>query len=250
MSPKKDISVPTGADGLPTLELRDIEGESEGALQARGAAYAREYAKIEHKPTILLQNIATVVVALRKKHGDYAGQSHEYRQVVAEMYRQANIPPDSSGRIQSAVRYHIGNALRRYLTTRELKRLELLDSSPLERLQDRRATDSVILAATKASAALESSQPRKAPKATSKPAKGKATENTLVEETVGQPVKATADVIRLINVAENIASQVSTDVIDDHMTDGQRVKLEEHLAALQKHVTRLRRHAKKRTSDA
>jgi hypothetical protein len=44
--------------------------------------------------------------------------------------------------------------------------------------------------------------------------------------------------------------QIDTSVVDTHMTDGQRAKLDEELAALQKAVTRLRRHTKKPSSGA
>src|SRR5689334_12454703 len=92
MPPKVDLS------SLPTLQFADVEHEGEAALIARGAAYVREYAAIEDKPTILLLNIATVLVALRSQHKtadgrtDWRGQSHEYRQAATEVYRLSGVP--------------------------------------------------------------------------------------------------------------------------------------------------------------
>jgi hypothetical protein len=63
-------------------------------------------------------------------------------------------------------------------------------------------------------------------------------------------VRATADHLRLAHVAGNIVGQIDTSVVDTHMTDGQRAKLDEELAALQKAITRLRRHTKKPSSGA
>ncbi|MEU1037684.1 hypothetical protein [Streptomyces sp. NPDC005907] len=228
--------------GLQTLELDAIEKESPATLIARGAAYVREYVAIEDKPTILAMNIATVLLALRKKHGDWLGRSYEYRQDVNEVYRQANIPPDRLTRTQATVRYHVGNLLRRHLTPRELQKLELIDASPLERQQDRHSASRAIVRAVKATAEVTASTP--APKA--KTAKG-AKEETVPEQGggVGTGVKATADHLRLAKVVGNVLEQLSPNVIKEHMTDGQRAKLDEELADLQKKITELRRLTKK-----
>jgi hypothetical protein len=234
---------------LPALDLDEIENEPEGALIARGAAYAREYAAIEDKPTILAMNIATVLLAIRKQHDDWLGRSHEYRLVAAEVYAQANIPDDARKRLQGAVRYHVGNMLRRYLTPRELKSLELLDTSPLERQQDNRATNSVLLSAMRVSAEVEASTPKRAPA----PAKGKATSKETVPEQgggAGLVVKATADHLRLAHAASNILGQLNASVIDEHMTDGQRAKLDEELAEVERVTRRLRRMLKRAGSEA
>ncbi|MFD9442145.1 hypothetical protein [Streptomyces sp. NPDC060001] len=254
MSPKEVArrtpgdALPADVDGHQTLELEAIQDEPVSALIARGAAYAREYADIEKKPTILAMNLATVLLALRRKHDDWLGRTHEYRQDAAEAYRQANIADrDTLTRLQATVRYHVGNALRRQLTPRELKNLELLDTSPLERIQDRRATDSAILRATKVSVEVAASTPRK----TSKNAKG-TTEEVVPAQAggAGHGVKATADHLRLAHVAGNIVGQLDTDVIREHMTDGQRAKLDEELAALQQTVAKLRRLTRKSSSEA
>lgn len=236
----------TDVDAAQVLDLDTIEHEEAPALIARGAAYVREYAAVEKKPTILAMNIATVLLALRRRHGDMEGKSHDYRMEANEVYNLANIPDDQRSRLQANVRYHIGNMLRRVLTTRELRSIGLLDTSPLERLQDRRATDSAILKATKVSAEVAASTPK-----TPKPTKGKAKEVVPQQGGgAGTGVKATADHLRLVTVARNLVGQLSADVIDESMTDGQRAKLDEELAAIAKTITELRKHTRKRRSGA
>jgi hypothetical protein len=231
----------------PALQLEEIENETEAALIARGSAYAREYAAIEDKPTIMAMNIATVLIAIRKQHDDWLGRSHDYRQRAAEVYTQANIPDETRRRLQGAVRYHIGNMLRRYLTPRELKSLELLDTSPLERQQDNRATNSVLLSAVRASVEVDASTPKRAVE----PAKGKPAPKEKVPEQgggAGTAVKATADHLRLTQTAINIIGQLDDDVINEHMTDGQRTKLDDQLAEIERAARRLRRMLKKVSS--
>lgn len=241
-------AVPVDVGSMPALSLDDIAGEDEAQLLVRGAAYAEEYARIEHKPEILLKNIATVVLAIRRKHDDWLGTSHDYRQQVAEMYRRANIPPDSKSRIQAAVRYHIGNAIREQLTPKELKALELREESPLKRLQLTRATNSAILAASKAGVDADASTPKK--KAGAKAGQAEHAQETVPEQGGGNAVKATADHLRLAKVGASVFQQLDVSVIDEHMTDGQRAKLDEQLAELQAIVAKLRRHTRKRKSGA
>ncbi|MFE0326318.1 hypothetical protein ACFW08_05815 [Streptomyces sp. NPDC058960] len=254
MSPKEvarragDDVMHVDVSSLPTLQLEDIEGEEESALIARGAAYAREYAAIENKPTILAMNLATVLLAIRKQHDDWLGRTHEYRQLASEVYRQANIQDKAQlTRLQATVRYHVGNLLRRQLTPRELKRLELLDTSPLERQQDQRATNRALLAATKASVDVAASSPRKAAKKAA--ADEQATLVPSQERGPGLVVKATADHLRLASVAVNLVGQLDVDVIDGDMTTGQRAKLDEELAVLERSVRKLRRHLKTARSE-
>ncbi|MEU3729991.1 hypothetical protein AB0E81_11360 [Streptomyces sp. NPDC033538] len=238
------------AASVQALDLEAIENEPTPALIARGAAYAREYALIEHKPALLAQNIATVLLALRKQHDDWLGRSYPYRQDVAEVYRTANVSDkEQLTRLQANVRYHVGNMLRRHLTPRELKALELHDASPLERQQDRRATDATILRATKVSAEVKASTP-KTTQTTKKPSKGGQTEIVPTQASApGTSVKATADHLRLANVAASIVGQLDVDVIDGHMTDGQRAKLDDELAEMERTVRRLRRHLKNSRSE-
>lgn len=228
-------------DSLPSIQLDDLAGESEAQLIARGAAYAREYVRIADEPTILLKNLAAVVVALRREMGDWRGETQVYRDRVSELYRMSNIPTDSRSRVQAAVRWHVGNLLRRTLTTRELEKNSLLSTSPLERLQDNRKTNAALVRAVRVSADVEKSTPR-----TAKSSKGKGAEQT--EEPSGSPVKATADHIRLAGVASSIVSQLDSVVITKHMTAGQRARLDAELEALQKTITALRKLTRKPAS--
>ncbi|WP_405620259.1 hypothetical protein [Streptomyces sp. NBC_00076] len=222
------------------LELDDIRDDPEEALIARGAAYAKEWARIEQHPTIMLRNIAAVVVELRRQHDDWLGRDGEYRKKVADMYRRAGVDED---RIKASVRYHINNLLRRTLTARELKRLGLLPESALERQQDTRATNQAIINATKLTAAIEAGPVRKVAAKKTR-AKGDVKAEVVEKRSPGTRVKATADQLRLAEVAGGIVGQLRPEVIDVDMTDGQRAKLDEHLAAMEKTIRELRKHLK------
>lgn len=234
--------VPVSVDDLPTLQLDDIAQESEAALVARGKAYVREYVRIQGAATTLLKNVAVVLVALRIKHGDMRGLTQAYRNDAAEVYRLTEQGGDVGADMRASVRYHVGNLLRRHMTTRELEQVGLQTTSPLERFQDRRAADAAIVKAVKISTDVTASTPR--------PAKKAAAGEERVPEQAGQPVKATADHLRLAQVAVNILVQLNADVINQHMTAGQRAKLDEQLAAAQKTITALRRHTRKPSSKA
>ncbi|MBT2412650.1 hypothetical protein J7I94_19140 [Streptomyces sp. ISL-12] len=234
------------------MELDDIRDESEDMLVTRGAAYAREWARIEQHPTLLLRNIATVIIALRKLYDDPTGTTWEYRQKVAELYRQAGIPSDSEGRIQANVRYHIGNALRRYYTPRELQRAGLLPESPLERGQDTRATAAAIVKATTVSRQAAQSSPAEEPapeqtkkKTGRKPAKGEVKKETVEKRAPGVRQKASADHLRLAEVAAGLVAQMSVEVIDRDMVDGQRARLDEQLARMEECIRSLRDHIRR-----
>lgn len=126
MMPGKDVSRRSGGDApdridvgaLPELQLDDIVRETETQLQARGAAYAREYAHIESKQGVLADSLALVCLALRVQSGDMKGTSYVYKQTVAELYRQSGVKGDQLERLQANVRYHLGNRLRRHMTPR------------------------------------------------------------------------------------------------------------------------------------
>jgi hypothetical protein len=232
---------------VEAIELEAIEHEPVGTLVARGAAYAREYAAIEHKPELLAKNLAVVLLALRKQHDDWLGRYKPYRQDAGEVYRLANLSDkEQLERLQSTVRYHLGNMLRRYLTPRELRALGLHDSSPLERQQDTRATNAALVKALKVSTQVAESTPKTPTPKKSPPAEEPA---PALPTGAGLAVRATADHLRLAHAAANIVAQFSTDVIDEHMTDGQRAKLDEELAAMEKRIRSLRRHLKTRRSE-
>ncbi|MFF4478691.1 hypothetical protein ACFY1A_16975 [Streptomyces sp. NPDC001520] len=221
-------------DTLPTLDVDDLSGETEAALIARGAAYAAEYIRIEHKSTVLLKNLATVIVALRVRHDDMRGASGAYRKDVGQIYRQ--ISTDNQERLQTAVRWHVGNILRRTLTPRELEQLDLKPTSPLERQQDTRAINAAIVVAGRASV-----------EATSSKAGRKKKDSP--DELPAPTVKETADHLRMAHAASSIVAQLDPDVVKHTMTDGQRVKLDEQLEAMQQVIAKLRRITRKARSE-
>lgn len=245
-----DAMIHVDVSQLTTLELKDIEHESEPALVARGAAYAREYARIEDKPAILAANIATVVLALRKSHDDWRGLTKPYRDRVSALYELSGVTGDQLSRLKANVRYHVGNQARRYLTPRELRALELDDASPLEKQRDRRATNSAILRATSTSVEAASSAPVKTSKRAKDAAKSDEEERVPDQRSPGLVVKATADQLRLATVARGLVSQLDAVVIASDMADGQRAKLDDELAAIESAARRLRRALKRSSSEA
>lgn len=142
-------AVPVGAD-VPSLSITDVEGEGERALVARGTAYVRAYAAVEQQPTILLKNLAVVLVTLRRcfvdseGRPDMRGKTGEYREAAGEIYRASGLDADRQSGIQQAVRWHIGNLLRDEMSYDELLAYDLKTSSPLERLQDSREASAAI----------------------------------------------------------------------------------------------------------
>ncbi|MFB7919240.1 hypothetical protein [Streptomyces sp. NPDC056061] len=244
MSSRREVDVrPTDGDpvplsvspeSMPALELKDLAHEDEPLLIARGAAYAREYVRIQGNQTTLLKNLAVVIVSLRVRRGELRGTSHEYRQIVAGMYRQAGIGPAGSDSLQTAVRWHVGNLLRRVATPRELERADLKPTSPLERQQDSRAVTAKL-----AKAARVTRDVNAAPK-------GKRKANTA---DAGQAVKATADHLRLAQVAGEMLTQLDRHVITKDMTDGQRQALDKQLAAMERKLATLRKLTAPPTKD-
>ncbi|MFD9205957.1 hypothetical protein ACFVZM_06715 [Streptomyces sioyaensis] len=228
---------------LPELRYEDIKSEGETQLVARGSAYAREYVTKQQEAKTLVKNLAMVLWALRMEHDDPLGRSGPYRQAAAELYASANLDAEAEERLQTAVRWHIGNIRTRYMTPRELEAAGLKLTSPLERQRDTREANAALLTGLRAAAALESAQTAtvKVPKK-----KGKAPAEPV--EPPLPPTTVVANHLRLSNAALSIVRQMDPDVVSEGLTDGQRAKLDDDLAALQKEVAALRRKARKRTS--
>ncbi|MEW1551373.1 hypothetical protein [Streptomyces tsukubensis] len=226
---------------LPTLRIDALVQQSQQELIARAVANAEEHERIQGTATQLLQNTAAVLVALRIQMDDLRGKSYEYRQLVGDIYRTAGVEPGSSTR--DAVRYHVGNLLRKALTPRQLESAGLLPASPLERNQDARAATGVLVQA------LRTAEAAKQPPARPTTSKGRKTASQPSPE-AGQAVKATADTLRLATAAASVVGQISPDVIKEHMTDGQREELDRRLAAMIDTLTELRSHTKKTRSAA
>jgi hypothetical protein len=248
---RKAAATASAAQGL-TLSPQDIETESEQQLLSRGAAYVREYDRVKDAETTLLRNIAVVIVELRRRCDDWAGRTYKYRQLAGELYAQSGVELGRQSAVQAAVRYHIGNHLRLVLPPTELEALSLKPESPAERNKVGRQSRAAIvtMARHELTAAKVTEQVTKPKSAKSKPA-AKAAKGAKPAPTAppGPAPAAVADHIRLGQGARNILEQLSTDVIDG-MTDGQRARLDDELAAVQDRVAELRQHTRKRSSDA
>lgn len=71
---------------------------------------------------------------------DWAGRTPEYRMKAEEVYRKAGVPSDSEDKLQSALRYHIGNVLREQAPPEHLDQLGLAKKGPRGRTQELRET--------------------------------------------------------------------------------------------------------------
>lgn len=111
-------------------------------LVREAARIVREYQK--HPRTPLLKELAPVIVELRShftlKDGrpDWSGRSPEYRQCMSDIFAKARVPADDLDRLQSALRYHVGNILRDRATKDELLSVGLTTVKPKERIQNTR----------------------------------------------------------------------------------------------------------------
>ncbi|MEV7250225.1 hypothetical protein [Streptomyces cyaneofuscatus] len=233
-------AVDVSLDDLPTLQLEDIAEESEGQLVARGQAYAKEYAVVRGKAATLLKNLAITQVALRVKYDDMRGQTGPYRAVVGDMYAGLGLPEDEVDKMQAAVRYHVGNIIRRHMTPRELEAAGLRKDTPIERQRDERAARALAVQAHRATTAVEESTPPLRSRKTS------ADEES--EQPAGHVVKATADHLRLADVTLNMLGKFDRTVIKTHMTDGQRAKLDKELRDMERKIASLRKLTQKPSS--
>lgn len=221
---------PVGGDSTPSISSEDVAREALGALKARGAAYIKAYVRVEEQPTILLKNLARVLIELRRRcinaggNSDMRGQSKEYRDLVKEIYLAAGVGKEKAETTQQAVRWHIGNFLRDEMTAEELSDYGLKESSPIERSQDGREQRAAIVAASRA------------------------TDLAVVSSSAPVSVKATADQITIGKAVHRQLEGIRVDVINDAMTDGQREALDAQLAAAQQLIAKLRRHTRKRAS--
>jgi hypothetical protein len=151
--------------------------------------------------------------------------------------------PETAERIQRAVRYHIGNHLRDVVTAEVLADYNLKPSKPLDRNRAARETRSALVATARAELEM-------APPTAGKSRAASAESAAPAESRASADVRATADHLRLTKGARTILGQLNPEVIDDHMTDGQRAKLDDELAAIQEIVSKLRRKTRKRRSAA
>lgn len=86
-----------------------------------------------------LRNAADILVELRSRvttedgTPDWSGRNWENRQVVSEICRDAGLGTDGQSSMKSAIRYHVGNALRDRLDAEALTGAGLIQDSPRER---------------------------------------------------------------------------------------------------------------------
>lgn len=253
----KQPPVTDSVDLLPTISTDVVQRESVDELVARAVALVREHARIEHQPTILLKNLAVVLVELRTRcttsdgEMDLLGRSQDYRDKAATVYQRAGIPRDSEDRVQSSVRYHIGNYIRERFDAETLERYGLSLRGPRARKELDRQSQAAVLAA--ASAMRDLSPPAgstaSSPAPAAKKSRSAAQSATAEAEDVGAQIKMTADHIRYGKAVASIVAQMSTDVIARDLTPGQAAKLDDLLAEAQETIAKLRRHTRKRRSE-
>lgn len=116
----------TGADpdrtsgGAHDLEVARTHTDA-AALVDKGARIVRDYSALHNRETVVLKQLADVIVRLRACYlnadgrPDLRGTSQEYRDAVQALYRKADVPPDAKSNMQAAVRYHIAQRLREYM---------------------------------------------------------------------------------------------------------------------------------------
>lgn len=214
-------------DLTPVIDLDVLHSETPDALIQRGAAYVRAYAQMEHAGTMLLKNLAEVLVELRTRNEhdggpDMRGRSGPYREAAGEIYRSANVGDDVRERTQQAVRWHIGNILRVRLDPAELESFNLKPTSPLERGREAREDRAALASSVRLA---ETSAPI-----------GEATP------------RATADHLRLAQGALDVLGRLNADVIKTVMTPGQRTELASRLKEIEELAHELRMTANGRRS--
>jgi hypothetical protein len=93
-----------------------------------------------------LRATADLLVDLRGLHvdqegaPDWRGKTFAYRDLVRGIYAAAGLPPESGDTVKTALRYHVGNALRDRLTPEQLDEVGLSALDPRDRQASRRAS--------------------------------------------------------------------------------------------------------------
>jgi hypothetical protein len=109
-------------------------------LHGQGVKTLKELLAVEQKLTPIYRQFAEVIVGIRKEFDDWTGRSQAYRDAVAAMYAEADVPADSQANHQAAIRYHVGNLLREKLPKRKLQELGLDTASPAARKAETKRT--------------------------------------------------------------------------------------------------------------
>lgn len=118
----------------------DLELLSEEELRKAAAKYLRAALRLEPRfRSPEFRRVADILVELRARsidadgNPDWAGNSFAYRQVVADIYSAAGLPPNGQTSIKASIRYHVGNALRERVNAEELKDAGLMTETPRQR---------------------------------------------------------------------------------------------------------------------
>lgn len=115
-------------------------------LVEQGQKALQDIVALETAPAGQYQALADTLIELRTRFTspgrdfpDWRGRSQQYRDVAAQVYANADIPPDAEGSIQSRIRYVINNRLRERAPAKQLDELGYKKRSAAERQSDRRA---------------------------------------------------------------------------------------------------------------
>lgn len=87
----------------------------------RGARDLRALRTLHGKQESVTRRLAQTVVRLRVLYSDadgypdLRGRSHAYREAIARMYADAEVPPDSKSSTQSLIRYHVQQEIREWI---------------------------------------------------------------------------------------------------------------------------------------
>jgi hypothetical protein len=122
------------------------------ALQNAAVDALRRYpTAVGSDATDALRAVATMFVTAREHfytrtgETDWLGQTHAYRAWVRETLDAAQFSPDMAATVPSAIRYHVGSALRERLDPSTLDALGLRTPSPRERSVEKRQGQSALL---------------------------------------------------------------------------------------------------------
>lgn len=102
---------------------------------------------------VLTRDLAEASVAIREHFltpegaPDWTGRTWTYRDAIRNLYGEAGYSPEERAQTQGAVRYHVGNIVRRYLSPDALEDAGLRQDTPRERQQATRARNSALLSA-------------------------------------------------------------------------------------------------------
>ncbi|GAB7187137.1 hypothetical protein ATKI12_6968 [Kitasatospora sp. Ki12] len=219
---RKNAPLPTRRASIPDpIAFADVRDLSQQDLHARGVQLVRAFQQVENVQVVVLKSLAAVLVSLRLHMDDPTGDSHEYKQAAADIYRDAGVPKDTKSHVQGNVRWHIGNLLRKVLPPAEVQALGLKAEGPAERKALARSVTRALVTAHRAGETLDALTP---PVVVSAPKKSTTRKKApaAVESPVVPVGRAVADHLRLAESVGQILGRMQDAVITNDMTPGQR----------------------------